>query len=250
MKKILKIVAVIVVALPVLALGWLVYSTDKNLASPTPEALTALASDDAVVVDDGDWLVMRPAGSTPTAGFILYPGANCDIRGYAPLAREIASAGYLTIVVSMPFDFSIFAPDRADDVRAAFPEIQDWVIAGHSMGGAMAGRYAFHHADDLAGLILWDSYPPAANSLADSTLPVLHVHRATTDGLPPQKFEDMRGVYPTDSVWVPVPGGVHMYFGAFDGGGYVEQWTPKITRAEQHATVIAATLDGLDRMTR
>jgi hypothetical protein len=54
MKKILKIVAVIVIALPVLALGWLVYSTDKNLASPTPEALTALASDDAVVVDDGD----------------------------------------------------------------------------------------------------------------------------------------------------------------------------------------------------
>jgi pimeloyl-ACP methyl ester carboxylesterase len=249
MKKALKIFAVIIVALPILMLGWLFYSTDKNLASPTTEALAALVRDDAVVVDNGDWLVMRPSVSTPTAGLILYPGANCDIRGYAPLMREFAAAGYLAIVVSMPFDFSIFAPDRADDVIAAFPEIQDWVIAGHSMGGAMAGRYAFHHSDDLAGLILWDSYPPGANSLADSDLPVLHVHRATTDGLPPQKFADMRSVFPSDSVWVPVPGGIHMYFGSFDGGGYVDEWTPQIPRSEQHATVIAATLDGLARMT-
>ena len=248
MKKVLKIIAVTVIAVPVLALGWLVYSTDKNLASPTTEALAALTTDDSVAVDDGEWLVMRPSASTPTAGLILYPGANCDIRGYAPLLREIAAAGYLAVVVSMPFDFSIFAPDRADDVRAAFPEIQDWVIAGHSMGGAMAGRYAYHHADDLAGLILWDSYPPSANSLADSSLPVVHIHRATADGMPPQKFEDMRDVFPPSSVWVPVPGGVHMYFGSFDGGGYVEEWVPQITRDEQQTTVIAATLDGLARM--
>ena len=248
MKTILKIVAVIVIAVPVLAFGWLWYSTAKNLASPTAEALAALVTDDSVTVEDGDWLIMRPGASTPTAGLILYPGANCDIRGYAPLVRKIAAAGYLAIVVSMPFDFSIFAPDRADDVIAAFPEIQDWVIAGHSMGGAMAGRYAYHHADELAGLILWDSYPPSANSLADSSLPVLHIHRATQNGQPPQKFEDMRQVFPENSIWVPVPGGVHMYFGSFDGGGYVEQWAPQITRAEQHATVIAATLEGLANM--
>jgi hypothetical protein len=248
MKKILKIIAVIVVALPVLAFAWLSYSTAKNLASPTAEALSALATDDRVIVEDGDWLVMRPAASTPTTGLILYPGANCDIRGYAPLLREIAAAGYLAVVVSMPFDFSIFAPDRADEVTAAFPEIQDWVIAGHSMGGAMAGRYAYHHDEELAGLILWDSYPPSANSLADSSLPVVHIHRATPEGQPPQNFEDMRHAFPQSSVWVPVPGGIHMYFGSFDGGGYTEQWAPQITRAEQHATVVAATLEGLASM--
>jgi dienelactone hydrolase len=250
MKTILKIVAVIVITVPILAFGWLSYSTAKNLASPTAEALAALTPDDTVAVEDGDWLVMRPAASTPTTGLILYPGANCDIRGYAPVLREIAAAGYLAVVVSMPFDFSIFAPDRADDVTAAFPEIQKWVIAGHSMGGAMAGRYAYHHADELAGLILWDSYPPAANSLADSDLPVVHIHRATPDGMPPQKFQDMSHLFPENSVWVPVPGGIHMYFGSFDGGGYVEQWAPQTTRAEQHATVIAATLEGLADMTK
>ena len=95
MKTVLKIVAVIVIAVPVLAFGWLWYSTAKNLASPTAEALAALTTDDSVTVEDGVWLIMRPGASTPTAGLILYPGANCDIRGYAPLLREIAAAGYL-----------------------------------------------------------------------------------------------------------------------------------------------------------
>jgi hypothetical protein len=250
MKKFLKIFAVTIIALPILAFGWLFYSTEKNLASPATEALAALASDESVIVEDGDWLVMRPAASTPTTGLILYPGANCDIRGYAPVLREIAAAGYLAVALPMPFDFAIFAPDRASEVPAAFPEIKEWVLVGHSMGGAMAGRYAYHNPDELAGLILWDSYSPAANSLADSSLPVLHIHRATLEGLPPQKFEDMRYAYPKSSKWVPVPGGIHMYFGSFDGGGYVEQWTPQISRAEQQATVIAATLEALKTMTQ
>jgi len=201
MKKILKILAGVVIGIPLLAFGWLVYSTDKNLATPTNDALAALVSDEAVSVKSGDWLIMRPATATPMTGVILYPGANCEISGYAPVLRNIAAAGYLVVVVSMPFDFAIFAPDRADEVRAAFPEIDRWVLIGHSMGGAMAGRYAFQHQDDLAGLIMWDAYPPESNSLADAALPVVHVHRANSEGVPPQSFLDTRPLFPGDSVW-------------------------------------------------
>lgn len=249
MKKFLKILAAIVVLVPLLAFGLLSYSTQKRLAAPTEDALAALVADESVLIEPGDWLVMRPANSEPTAGLIIYPGANCDVRGYAPVLREISARGYLVIAVSMPFDFSIFAPNSADDVRAAFPDIQHWVIAGHSMGGAMAARYAFNHQDDLAGLILWDSYPPEPNSLADSRLPVVHIHRATPDGRPSQVFEEQRHLFPDSSVWVPVPGGNHMYFGSFDGGGYQEEWDAVIPREAQHSVVIAATLDGLARMT-
>jgi dienelactone hydrolase len=248
MKKFLKILAGVVIGIPLLAYGWLVYSTDKNLATPTDDALAALVSDEAVIVDSGDWLIMRPATSTPTTGVILYPGANCEISGYAPVLRDIAAAGYLVVAVSMPFDLAIFAPGRADEVRAAFPEIARWVLIGHSIGGAMAGRYAFQHQDDLAGLIMWDAYPPDSNSLADAALPVVHVHRADSEGVAPQHFLDAKPLFPGDSVWVPVPGGAHMYFGSFDGGGYVEDRPPTINREAQHEIVIAATLDGLARM--
>ncbi len=63
MKKFLKILAAVVIGIPLLAFGWLVYSTDKNLATPTDDALAALVSDEAVSVESGDWLIMRPATS-------------------------------------------------------------------------------------------------------------------------------------------------------------------------------------------
>lgn len=249
MKKFLKILAAIVIIVPLLALGWLTYSTQKNLAIPGDDALAALESNGAVEIETGDWVVMRPANATPRAGLIVYPGANCDIRGYAPVLREIAAQGYLVVAISMPFDFAIFAPDAADEVRAAYPAIEEWVLAGHSMGGAMAGYYAYHHQDDLAGLVLWDSYPPDSNSLADSDLPVMHIHRAALDGTAPQKFLDKKGLFPADSTWVPVPGGMHMYFGSFIGGGYVEEQEPGIAREAQIDIVTTATLDALNGMT-
>ncbi len=248
MKKILIVTAGIVAAILVLAYGWLSYSSQKNLARATEVALAAMESTaDVVVEEEGDWLIMRPKNQAPTTGVIVYPGAYCDIRGYAPVLREVARAGYFVVGVSMPFYFSIFAPDSADGVRAAFPDIERWVIAGHSMGGAMAGAYAEDNQDDLAGLIFWDAYPPEYSSLADSDLPVTHIHRATLEGAPPQKFEDMRHLFPDESLWIPIPGGIHMYFGSFDGGAYEEVWVPKISEQTQLEMVTAATLKGLER---
>lgn len=248
MKKFLVVTAGIVAAILVLLYGWLSYSSQKNLARATEVALAAMESTaDVAVEEEGDWLIMRPQNQAPTTGLIVYPGAYCDIEGYAPILREVARGGYLVVGVSMPFNFSIFAPFSADGVREAFPDIQRWVIAGHSMGGAMAGMYAEENQDNLAGLIFWDAYPPESSSLADTTLPVTHIHRATLEGAPPQKFTDMRHLFPADSVWVPVPGGIHMYFGSFDGGSYEEVWEPKISEQAQLEMVTAATLAGLER---
>ncbi|MCB1596504.1 MAG: alpha/beta hydrolase [Gammaproteobacteria bacterium] len=248
MRKFLKYgVGGLVLLLVLLSGGFYVWG-EMSLARPTAAALAAMQSDDHVTVEEGKYLSFRPASGEPTLGVIFYPGANCDIRGYAPVFHRLANRGYLVVDVQMPRNFAIFAPDRADDVRAAWPNIRHWVIAGHSMGGAMAGYYAFHHQKDLAGLIIWDSYPPEQDSLADSDLPVWHIHRATLAGAPPEKFEEMRHLFPASSTWVPVPGGIHMYFGSFDGGGYKEQWTPKISREAQQDIVVTAMLNALQKI--
>jgi hypothetical protein len=153
LKKILKIVGVVMLVAVVAEIAWLEYSTVKNNAVPGELALAALISDSEVTVEDGDWLVMKPANGTPSTGLIIYPGANCNIRGYAPLMREIAAAGFLVVAMSMPYDFTIFAPGSATEVPPVYPEIKDWFLAGHSMGGAMAGTFAASNADMLSGLI-------------------------------------------------------------------------------------------------
>jgi pimeloyl-ACP methyl ester carboxylesterase len=246
--KALKYLLGTVIVLALLVGGYWAWG-QKNLAKPTAQALAALVSDSQVRVEDDDWLVFSPASAAATTGVIFYPGANCDVRGYAPIFRKLAAAGYLVVDVRMPFNFAIYAPDRADAVRAAFPEVRRWVMMGHSMGGAMAGYYAYHHSADLAGLVVWDSYPPESNDLSESGLPIWHIHRALADGSPPEKFTRMRHLYPADSQWVPIRGGIHMYFGSFDGGGYVDQWKPTISRDEQLDEVTAATLKALAAIT-
>lgn len=248
MKRILKYLLVTVVILAVVAVGTLWFWGQKNLARPAAEAQAALQSTAAIAISEGKWVEFRPTAVTSGTGVIVYPGANCDVRGYAPVLRRLAAAGHLVVAVPMPFNFSIFNPGAADSVRAAYPDISRWVVIGHSMGGAAAGIYAYEHPNELAGLILWDSYPPEFNDLSDRDLNVWHIHRATLDGQPPEKFKAMKHLFPPSSTWVPVPGGIHMYFGAFDGGGYVEEWTPQISREAQLEIVSTATLAAVSAM--
>lgn len=222
--------------------------TRVSEAAPGPVALAALEGDAVVSVEDATFVTFRPGGSAPETGLIVYPGANCDVRGYAPAMREIAARGYLVVGVPMPLNLSIFAPDRADKVRAAYPEVQRWVIAGHSMGGAMAASYAFKRPEELAGLIIWDAHPAESNSLVNLRYPVWHIHRATADGAPPEKFAGFRNLFPADSVWAPLPGGNHMQFGDFIGGRYEEQWEPTLSLGEQQDLLVEATLAALAAM--
>jgi len=249
MKKLLKYGFGGLVAVLLLTVAAYLYRAQSSVALPAPEAIAAMQSDGRVLVDDGKYVVFRPAGAEPTAGLILYPGASCDVRGYAPVLRRIADRGYLVIGVPMPLNMAIFAPNRADDVRAAFPAVRRWVVAGHSMGGAMAAHYAHKHPDDLAGLILWDSYPAASDTLVELPYPVWHIHRATADGRAPGKFENMRHLFPVTSTWVPVPGGIHMQFGSFTGGSYQEEWIATITAREQQDIAVTGTLNALLAMT-
>lgn len=234
-----------VAAVSLLAFILMSVATELRRALPAPDALEAMRPDAWVDVADNEWLTFRPGGGTSDMGVILYPGANCDVRGYAPVLRPLAENGFLVVAVRMPFDFAIFAPNRALAVTKAFPEIRRWVLIGHSMGGAMAAMFVHGHSEAMAGLIIWDSYPPEFASLADAHLPVWHIHRAMLDGTPPSTFAERRGLFPASSTWIPIRGGIHMNFGSFIGGAYREQWSPAISREVQQRQVIGATLQAL-----
>ena len=59
--------------------------------------------------------------------------------------------------------------NSADTLISQFPDIENWYIAGHSMGGAMASAYASKNQAAVKGLILLGAYIygdyPAENAL-------------------------------------------------------------------------------------
>jgi len=241
----LKWTGIAVVGLVALTFGALFQQKAARHADASPLALAAAVSDDEVRVDEGAHLTFRPLKVPERMGVIVYPGAFVDIRGYAPTLKPLASAGYRVVVTPMPFELSILAVDRALEAMAANPDVTRWAILGHSIGGAAAGSFAHGHPDAVDGVIIWDSYPPSTSSLAQFPKPAWHIHRATPDGAAPAQFTAQRGTYPPGSTWVPIPGGIHMNFGSFSGGGYVEDWAASISQEEQHRLVIAATLRAL-----
>ncbi|MDX2142886.1 MAG: alpha/beta hydrolase [Rhodospirillaceae bacterium] len=246
----LRWTATVVVTLVALTFAALWQQKYARHADASPLAIAAATPDDEVKVEFGEYLTFRPLRGPERLGVIFYPGAFTDIRGYAPTLRSVAAAGYRVIAVPMPFELAILSTDRAAGVLAANADMKHWAIIGHSVGGTAAAIFANAHRDALDGVIIWDSFPPTFASLADWQKPVWQIHRAKLDGAPPETFARQRHLFPPGSRWVPIPGGIHMNFGAFSGGGYKEDWAPEIDQSAQHKLVVAATLEALAEIER
>lgn len=156
MKKTIKITLSIIVSLVILSIGaFLIYASDYYRADDT--AINALKTDS--VTQAGDRLIIVSPDTPANTAMMFYPGAKVEYFAYLPLMEKIKdSTGIMCILVKMPFNMAIFDPDAAEEVMEQFPEIANWYIAGHSMGGAMASDYASNNRDKVKGLILLGAY--------------------------------------------------------------------------------------------
>jgi hypothetical protein len=206
---------------------------------PMPEALSAMDSSASVTVVDGRPITFTPAERTDT-GLIIYPGAFVEPRSYAPAAHAIAETGTFVAIVPMPLGVAVLGGDRADDVIADHPEVTAWVIAGHSLGGVTAARYAAEHSDVVDGLALWASYPEDSIDLSPWPGTTASIF-ATLDGLTTvQDIEESRVLLPPDTAFVEIEGGNHAYFGWY--GEQSGDNPATITREAQQRIVVEGTL--------
>lgn len=215
-----------------------------NASRPLPDALAALGSDGQVRVDQERWLVFAPVTGSPTTGLIFYPGAKVDPRAYATSARAIAERGYLVAIVPMPLNLAVFAPKRAADVIGAYPGIQHWAVGGHSLGGAMAARFAYGQPDLVEGLVLWAAY--SADDLSQRDLRVVSIS-GTRDGLATEaKIAAASALLPATTRSVPIEGGNHAQFGSY--GPQSGDNPATIERAAQQDQSVAATVALLEEL--
>ncbi len=210
-------------------------------SGPMPEATAALESDASVQVTLKPWLIFESRSSTPSSGLIFYPGGRVDPVSYAPLARSLAEEGILAVIVPMPLNLAVFAPQKAGQVLEAFPEIQNWVIAGHSLGGAMAANGIARQPDLVQGLALLAAYPAASDSLAGQNIPVISIF-ASQDGLTTaEKIEASRVLLPATTRFISIEGGNHAQFGSY--GPQPGDLPAAISRQEQQKQVIESLLN-------
>ena len=187
-----------------------IYVSDYYHADPAAE--DALVSDDVVSVtkQNGNWVF---APESPTAGLIFYPGGKVENTAYAPLLHDLAEDGILCVLVKMPCNLAVLDMNAADSIPERFPEVTDWYIGGHSLGGAMAASYAAKHTDELDGLVLLASYSTA--DLTDSGLRVYSTYGSEDGVLNREKYEADRINLPQDTTETVIDGGCHAGFGSY-----------------------------------
>ena len=130
------------------------------------------------------------------------------------------------VLVRMPFHMAIFDADAAEKVMEQFPDIQHWYMAGHSMGGAMASKFASDHPDEVEGLILMGAYL-YGDYPEEKTL--------TIYGSLNQSVEDH--IDYTQNI-VEIQGGNHAQFGNY--GAQKGDLPAEISTQEQQAQAVAA----------
>jgi pimeloyl-ACP methyl ester carboxylesterase len=140
----------------------------------------------------------------------------------------------------------VLGADRALEVMAAYPEIQHWVIGGHSLGGAMAARFAYQNPGAVQGLALWAAYPASSDDLSGQDVQVASIS-GSRDGLGTNEgVESTRGLLPASTQFTVIEGGNHAQFGWYGEQGGDNP--AEISRSEQQAQVINATLALLESL--
>ena len=232
-------VFIVLIGLSIWGISWATFARP-----PLPEAVSALKNDELVEVTEAPWLTFTPSQAIPDTGFIFYPGGRIDPKGYASLMKAIANEGYLVVVPEMPINMAVFDANVADEIVAAHPEISNWAIGGHSVGGTMAAQYTNTHPDMIDGLAIWASYPADSANLSDSNLPVILIYGTEDPRVNDSSVEARQHLLPDDTSYVRIDGGDHHQFGDYEIKP--EEHHAVIERAKQQEIIIQATLNLLN----
>lgn len=192
------------------------------------------------------FLNIEPRDGAARTLLVLYGGGLVRPQAYEWLGRALAARGVQTVIPVFPLDLAVTDAGRAGALIARFGAGKRVVLAGHSLGGAMAAGYAAEHAGQLSGLILMAAYPARDVDLRGAPFPVLSL-LAERDGV--AAAGDVRGGLsrlPPETTLTVLPGAVHAFFGRY--GPQRGDGLPGVTREQTEREIVAAVagfLDGL-----
>ena len=212
-------------------IGFLIWAS--NPLGPMDIVDEIINQSETKVIEDKEFYRI---GEMSKTGLIYYPGARVHPKSYIPLGIDLAGEEITTFISKMSLNFAVFSPNKALEIIRNNPEIKEWFIAGHSLGGAMAAKVVYENPGRFKGLILNASYPAENNSLKDKNIKVLSIY-AEKDGLATvDKIDNSKNYLPSDTEFVFIEGGNHAQFGYY--GPQNGDLEAEISRKEQFEIVV------------
>jgi pimeloyl-ACP methyl ester carboxylesterase len=193
-----------------------------------------------------NWLVFKPRQREVRAGLLFHPGGYVDPESYARIISAVAEQGIFCVILCNRHRTPIADRFAADRVMAAYPDIKQWFIGGHSQGGAVSTLYTRDRPDEKRqiGLIYLGCYVLDRHSLSDRALPTLNIW-GSNDGHA-DKFEPNEKNLPQPAHCIKIEGGNHRQFAHY--GLHFGDGEATISREEQQTLAIAAISEFINKV--
>ncbi len=241
--------------LGLLVAGFLVWANLPYRADP--DVSLAVWRSTAVQITGTDrGYVIEPTtagGEGDELGLVFIPGARVEPSAYLYKMSGIVNATGMTVVITRPtLNFAILDTRPLETFTADAPDIDRWLVGGHSLGGVRACQWvqtATEPSDapaspDVVGLMLFGSY--CDTDLSNSQLAVASFV-ATNDGLStPDDIASRANLLPGETVTITLDGANHAQFG--DYGTQAGDGEATVTTEEVQAQIARATADFVSRL--
>ena len=142
----------------------------------------------------------------------------------------------LFVLVRPPLNFSLFYSAAAQGALAQFPDMQKWILVGHSLGGVAAAQYVAKNPEDVDALVFLSSYP--ASDLSSFAGAALSIVGSEDKVLNRVAYEEGRAWLPSTAQELVIAGGNHAYFGNY--GAQKGDGAASILREDQQRETVDA----------
>ncbi|ADH97927.1 alpha/beta hydrolase [Salisediminibacterium selenitireducens] len=228
------------VALAITAIIWLLLRS-YPAGSLADDAMAGEWSD----VKDENGAIRFIAEGEPLGHVMYYPGGLVRPESYSYLASQLAEAGVETWVIPMPLNLAVLGISRGEQALGLIGG-SPVVIGGHSLGGAMAARFAKDHEDQLDGVFFHGAYPDEGGRLDGTSLSVLSIQMEEDRVLNSESYEEGLGYMPDAFFEEWIEGGNHASFG--DYGPQRGDGEATISHEEAVEQIVDLTVDWLESL--
>ncbi|MEH6780107.1 MAG: alpha/beta hydrolase [Rhodoglobus sp.] len=211
-----RIIRAVLVSLAALVLagvvGILMWANVGVMQAEQPALESVRTNPSVHITENQNSFILTPTAEASGEGLVFIPGAKVSADAYLyKLSGAVAESG-LTVVVTKPIlNLAFFDQRGLDTFTNAVPDIDEWFVGGHSLGGVRACQYA--EQPDVSGLVLFGSY--CANDLADVDTRVLSLSGSNDLLSTPEKIMNAAHLLPTATTFFPIDGANHASFGDY-----------------------------------
>ncbi|MFK7924710.1 MAG: alpha/beta hydrolase [Bacteroidia bacterium] len=205
-----------------------------------------------VQTEDPDWIVLRPTDRVVRqTGLIYIPGGFVDPHAYITAVEDlVALQGHVVLIPKVSANLAILNIQKALEGPEIDEAVQDWLLGGHSLGGATASLLVEQNPAVFAGLFLTGSYSSVDLSAFDK--PVISLLGEFDGVLQQEAFDEALNNLPSalwlndlsempisstigQTIYYEIPGGNHAGFGEYGAQRGDEAAT--ISPSDQHQVV-------------